>query len=258
MAKTISIDEFSPAALLIEPLVSGKNVAKGTAFTYAAGGQVYLITNGHNLTGKHPESKERLFAEPDSLKIWLHVTGKLGFCRPHVLAIRASNYDPLWYEHPKHDLKVDVVALPLDCPDGLTVYPINDLAVRDDMVLSVGQDVFILGFPFAISVAGHFPIWKRASVASEPGVDLEDLPKMLVDTASRSGMSGSPVIFRPQGGIYKTVNGGSKMSTGNPTSLAGIYSGRIGAEDEFKAQLGIVWKASVIDEIIVGEKRSEL
>lgn len=30
----------------------------------------------------------------------------------------------------------------------------------------------------------------------------------------------------------------------------GVYSGRIGADDEFKAQLGKVWKKRVIDEII--------
>ena len=33
--------------------------------------------------------------------------------------------------------------------------------------------------------------------------------------------------------------------------LVGVYSGRIGVDDEnIKAQLGIVWKSDVIDEII--------
>ena len=33
-------------------------------------------------------------------------------------------------------------------------------------------------------------------------------------------------------------------------AFVGIYSGRIGAGDELKAQLGIVWKGSVLTEII--------
>ncbi len=37
---------------------------------------------------------------------------------------------------------------------------------------------------------------------------------------------------------------------GKGRMFVGAYAGRIGAEDEFKAQLGVVWKASMLDEII--------
>lgn len=36
----------------------------------------------------------------------------------------------------------------------------------------------------------------------------------------------------------------------NYMKMVGIYSGRIGSEDEKKVQLGIVWKYDVIDQII--------
>ena len=36
---------------------------------------------------------------------------------------------------------------------------------------------------------------KRARIASEPIIDIQDRPLMYIDTASRSGMSGSPVII---------------------------------------------------------------
>jgi hypothetical protein len=39
--------------------------------------------------------------------------------------------------------------------------------------------------------------------------------------------------------------------------FVGVYSGRVGAEDEFKAQLGVVWKTSVLDEIISAAQRGD-
>jgi hypothetical protein len=55
------------------------------------------------------------------------------------------------------------------------------------------MEVFILGYPFEIKRPA-FPVWKRASVASEPDlVRLVD-DYILVDTASRPGMSSAPVI----------------------------------------------------------------
>jgi hypothetical protein len=40
--------------------------------------------------------------------------------------------------------------------------------------------------------------------------------------------------------------------SGEGELFLGVYSGRLG-EDEFKAQLGIVWKKEVIEEIITGK-----
>jgi len=44
---------------------------------------------------------------------------------------------------------------------------------------------------------------------------------------------------------------------GRIRNFIGIYSGRIG-DDELKAQLGIVWKARVISEIIGAKKFGEI
>ena len=37
---------------------------------------------------------------------------------------------------------------------------------------------------------------------------------------------------------------------GTGCDFLGVYSGRLSSKDEFEAQLGIVWRASVIEEII--------
>lgn len=64
-------------------------------------------------------------------------------------------------------------------------------------------------------------------------------------------MSGSPVILYKDRPAVLFSEKENKMSR-HWTKFIGIYSGRIGADSEEKgdAQLGRVWKASVIQELI--------
>jgi hypothetical protein len=41
-----------------------------------------------------------------------------------------------------------------------------------------------------------------------------------------------------------------KATFGKGRRFVGVYSGRLGADDEFKAQLGIVWKESALISLI--------
>ena len=65
-------------------------------------------------------------------------------------------------------------------------------------------------------------------------------------------MSGSPVIFKTRRPVtlFKSLENNMTLMSRYAVKLIGIYSGRIGAENELQAQLGIVWKFSVINEII--------
>src|SRR5206468_3833715 len=94
--------------------------------------------------------------------------------------------------------------------------------------LKVGpaEGVSIVGFPFGITGGGAFAIWTRGFVASEPDVDLEDLPSFLVDARTRPGQSGSPVIAYSSGGMTTLADGSSAMFGGPVTNLLGVYSGR--------------------------------
>ncbi len=163
---------------------------------------------------------------------------------------------PIWYEHPNAGPSVDVVAIPL--PAGLSesyqLSPINEIEFDTEFRTEVGDDAFVIGYPFSEGPPGQLPIWKRATVASEPDIDVDELPKVLVDTATRSGLSGSPVVMQ-RVGIHGYAGGAmtGKETIGRIRNFIGVYSGRIGA-DETKAQLGVVWKARVIDEIIDGGK----
>ena len=83
--------------------------------------------------------------------------------------------------------------------------------------------VFVLGFPVGLH-DGVFPIWKRASIASEPRIDEGDLPKILIHTATREGMSGAPV-FVIQRGVHR-VRGDPARIIGHGQCFLGVYSNR--------------------------------
>jgi hypothetical protein len=61
------------------------------------------------------------------------------------------------------------------------------------------------------------------------------------------------VILRLWGGFH-TDEGELMMTPGPATRFIGVYSGRIGAQDELQAQLGIVWRAEVVDQIIAAAR----
>ena len=102
-----------------------------------------------------------------------------------------------------------------------------------------------------VELEGYFLFGKKASVASEPSLDLNDMPYYFADTATKPGMSGSPVVLYEKRPITLTESLHGKFSR-HRTKIVGIYSGRIGANTENKndAQLGRVWKVKMLDEII--------
>ena len=94
-------------------------------------------------------------------------------------------------------------------------------AKTSDMVLKVAYGLLlVLGFPMNLSHEEILPIWKRASVATEPDIPHDNLPVFLIDTATREGMSGAPVIHRSFGN-YTTTTGGNVMQGGEVSRFVG-------------------------------------
>jgi hypothetical protein len=94
-------------------------------------------------------------------------------------------------------------------------------------------------------------IWATGFVASEPDVNVYGgMPTMLIDCRTRQGQSGSPVLAYREGGAVAMMNGSTAMFAGSAQRFLGIYSGRINEESD----LGIVWKASAIAELIASIK----
>lgn len=235
-------------------------LSSGTGFIYEYNGAFYLITNWHNVSGRNPLTNQCLsktLAIPDIISTLFRLVNQPTNCQSEEINLYHDKQmnEPAWYEHPIYANKVDVVALliPNHIVNNYKLFPINAIAFDTKYKEEVADDAYVIGYPFAETPYLQLPIWKRASIASEPDVNIDQLPKILIDTATRSGLSGSPVIMQRLGihGFNGTLLT-DDVEFGRVRSFLGIYSGRIG-EDEFKAQLGIVWKAKVISEIIEGK-----
>lgn len=244
------ICEPSVKSLFIEMQFNGQVLSTGTGFvSWGASGNPYLITNRHNVTGRHQHTGELLSkatgAVPNEMAISHNFLGGLGHWIKCVEALYC-NERPRWYEHPVLGDKADFVALPLTNKKNVAIYPYDVFKSGMDVLLAPSDTISVVGFPFSLSAGRLYAIWVSGFLASEPDVDYDDLPVMLVDCRSRPGQSGSPVIFFKNGGNITLKNGSIATVTGVVEKFIGIYSGRIHPESD----LGMVWKAKAIRELL--------
>jgi hypothetical protein len=246
-----SIDEYSVAAIPLTLICRGNNLSTASGFFYRHDGEYYLVSNWHVLSGRHPNTGQALSntgGTPDKVALPFHVAGQLGaWSNPVVFDLCDSNEDPLWVQHSRGQ-EIDVALLRISLPTGGIVYELPRPSETTDMVIGVAADVFVLGYPVGLSHQGIFPVWKRASIATEPQIPIGNLPTFLIDSATREGMSGSAVIARTNG-IYRSTDGTNKVRA-QASQFLGVYSGRYGADDELAAQLGRVWHRNAIEEIL--------
>jgi hypothetical protein len=238
----------------LELLANKTHVGNATGFIWKLLEKHYLVTNWHVITGRNTRTgKLELPARPETFRALFNIrSGDFGKVEI-IIHVRDSGGNPLWLVHP-NGARIDVVVLPLDVSGQMAAVdlsPINSFTSKP-LRVQIGAEVFILGYPFGMDPPG-FPVWKRGTIASEPDLVRMTTGYYLVDTASRPGMSGAPVILRSWTSDY--VEGSMRAITDTPaTDLIGIYSGRLyAAADE--AQVGIVWHASYIEEIIAGNMR---
>lgn len=249
-----------------------------SGFLWRADDRLFLVSNLHNLSGWDEQRQTSLSptgATPNQLMAHIRyeqpTEGPLG-----ITANVCSTFDlvdsegrPNWWVHPRgtRDFDVAVLLLPEIAQtnamlDGvaqrmsLFTQPVNE-ADFVNFEPAAGDDAYVLGYPKGLDGGLKLPIWKRASVATEPFVDVDGLPVVLIDTATRQGMSGAPVICVRRGLTYpRGMTDLGAAVIGESVTFLGVYSGRVG-DDELGLQLGRVWKASIIDEIIAGRTRDE-
>lgn len=258
MNESITLDPLSYTSYYVESCFNETFLASGTCFFIKRKDSTFLITNWHVVSGRNNESLEHLdkihAAIPNNLKVHIFKNQEIVEREIFTIPILDEEENPLWLEHPSLKEKVDVIAIKVDIPSNLYIVYVEDAIepYNEKTKANIKDDVFVLGFPFGISEGEGFPIWKRASIASEPKIDILGRPLIYIDTASRSGMSGSPVIYKERRPMVICDTEPSKATKISQyyMEFVGVYSGRIGAEDEFKAQLGRVWKRQVIEDII--------
>ncbi|RFP88028.1 hypothetical protein DZK27_09925 [Rhodobacteraceae bacterium 63075] len=231
--------------------------AKASGFFWRYEGDVYLITNRHNVTGRN--SQNELIKQCMPTRLWayfMHLAEDGPEPETFLYKQQALEYtlwengNPDWQEHPK-GAEIDVVAMQLK---GLPydVQCINDKAQYDWSPMA-GDDCFIIVYPQGLTAANKTPIWKRASIATEPELPFNNEPLFLCDTATREGMSGAMVVAKIVGNFGK--EGRDFDSNNRPqffgywTRFLGVYSGRNGDEED-GFQLGRVWHAKLVEEIV--------
>lgn len=286
----VNVDRFSISSSYLEMSFNEEVIAHGTGFLYAHRGRIFLVTARHNLTGTHWQDGKNLHPlaarpnyltfhswlaarddkyqyvnsgsfrfsiEVDGLPVWMEGLG----CPPPDVAIldlrKLSSIPEIFPNEDDRSQFVELFGGQTDftrfskasfMPLEVKVPCVNEAASGYRPV--IGQDLFIVGYPLQFAAAGDFPIWKRGSIATEPEADYHGHSMFLIDAVTREGLSGAPVIGEFVNPTFDNGGKGTLTKIGTDRAFAGLYSGRIGKRDDFSGQLGMVWRPSIIEEII--------
>lgn len=248
----INITEPSVKSLFLQMQFQGQPLSTGTGFIAQSARGPVLITNRHNVTGRHQATNQPLSDTagiPNEVAILHNSETGLGNWTSRIEPL-LRNDTPLWIEHPLLGARADFVALPLTQTDGVKLYPYDLADAGARITIGPAEVVSVVGFPFGLQAAGlaggFLAIWATGFMASEPEIDYDNLPMFLIDCMSRPGQSGSAVIAHRNGGMVSLTDGSTAAFPGPITRLLGIYSGRINDQSD----LGMVWKAQAILQLI--------
>ena len=251
----------------------------GTAFFYECEGATFIVTNWHNVTGKHSLTGAPLHSKRSPLYIrakWPvvedhahHVEGaKVMHFRAQKIEIEDES-GPLWFEHPELGSVCDVVAIPIQRPTNwpyVAHRPANKID-ETPTPIEPGLKVIVIGFPQGMSTGPGLPVMKTGSLSSMPGYDVRlggefsdvggmkggvQVPAMLLDVHTIPGMSGSPV-FGEYSGFWNPDDLSSDKLTGSSAfgtsrTFLGCYSSRV-AKLEERSGLGLCHRKNAIEEI---------
>ena len=180
-------DKISYVPVRLHPCFGKKVLSQATGFFYLHNDKSYLITNWHNVTGRHPQTLKPLSetaAIPDDMAIFMpykedtddkHISGETIFIKEWKVEGLPLYEDeekqvPVWYEHPLLGKEVDVVAIEIENDLGASdVFYVNDDRIElDSIYILPGNDVFVVGFPKAMTGGGYFPLGKKGRLQKIP------------------------------------------------------------------------------------------
>ena len=250
----VTLARPSVASLLLQPQFGDQPLSTATGFVAKINEAAFLITNWHVATGRRPDTGAILSSTggvPNRITVLHNRSGALGSWVPVVEALYDTNGEPRWLEHPTHGRQVDVVALELSELANADIYPYDPSSEGPGVALGVTRPLSIVGFPFGVTGGGALGVWVQGTVATEPTIDFDNRPCFLIDSWTRPGQSGSPVLFYSDGGTVAMADGSTAVFAGPIEQFVGVYSGRISENSD----LGFVWKARALVEILEGGTR---
>ncbi len=253
------VNEHTTKPIYIDIYFNETHLGCATGFEVQKNNCKYLITNWHVVSGRSFIDKtcvSNTGAIPNHLKIRYRKSEDTDsdelVCVEKNINLYDDNENKLWYEHPTFGSDVDVVALKIEENPSIMSYK-ECFNYESSYSLNVTEQVFVLGFPFGYILKekeNPYAVWTSGTVATDPVLNIninnKEVPAFLIDSKTRQGQSGSPVIYYSQIGWDAHYEDGF-ANWGSPfMKEIGIYSGRINKDSD----LGYVWKWSVIKEII--------
>ena len=242
-------------------------LSSASGFVMRLGTMYALITNWHVVSGYNPANGQSLSptgAIPNRLEFHVAVSTtweengrhaeQLDF-RPLSISLFDGD-DPIWVDDRTEGIQNDYAAIDLVnyVPElalgtatlraitagritpkkdrSFTTYGPYSSDDFQNFYPGIGKEVFVLGYPLGIASNGIFPIWKRASVASEPQVPtilngVEHGNAFLIDALTKSGMSGAPVVCLAKPGDDLYAEDGTLIPIDKAEALVvGVYAGR--------------------------------
>lgn len=252
-------------------------MSDGSAFIYRLEGKDQLVTARHNVTGRHWQTNnflsDRFTVNPSHLRVMFFANSPEEWAlspladnprsaqaqvllKLYLIPLIGEDWEPIWKQHPQLGGDMDVAVVPFNAPADAVIKSWETTGPRTGPEeaawpqLSPGQDVFIIGYPYKLSVGPLLPLWIRGTVASDPPFGYQaagkSYPLWLIDARTREGNSGAPVMrYRPPGSFVMRNNGAMARTIGSDSDLLGVYSGRTSKESD----LGFVWRIDEVDEI---------
>lgn len=267
----MTIDHLS---LSTTPIILRNNdavVSQGTGFFYVREREnekvLFLVTNYHVLTGSSPEKREA----PKGNNIeWFFHADKEDSSKVKPIRFPLFNREgkPIWITSPSYpDADLAVIPIPVVLAQDCDIRCISEKwHSESDLLVRPTTPGTLVGYPYGYyDKRNSLPVWKTGSIASEPEVDFDGKPYFLLDISAFPGMSGSPA-FAISYGTYESTSGAAKV--GGVRKFLGIYASMqmlnkqlyleqlvhadpmLGVKDQESLELGHVWKASLIIDLI--------
>ncbi|MDR0975990.1 MAG: serine protease [Christensenellaceae bacterium] len=240
------MNPFSLSSFYTEAYYNDIRLGPATSFAYAFEGKKFLITNLHVVSGKNTNTGkclDKTASIPN--KLIIHYYNQKGDKKNYIINYNELNLSDEWLFTDKIDIAIK--EMPADF-DAVAINTLEfELEENETLQLDIKDTLIVLGYPNGLP-NNFLPIFKTASIASEPVVFGKKLDTFYIDAATRKGMSGSPVLYSSN--ILKT-NKNNAFLPCVVNSLVGIYSGRDGLwENEADAQLGIVWSTDLVIKLL--------
>jgi hypothetical protein len=227
---------LTPNITCLEMRRDAVSLSSATGFFIKREDQWFLVSNWHVFAGRSTETGQPLpgnGATPNFCSFTAITLRDAGLSHQSYLFRLGEALDgqATWFEHPTLGQKVDIGVLPLvDVVPGMAKDLLDPEGYDETMWVDLGGELFLPGYPLGLAGPGAMAIWKRASLATSTEFGDGINRFVLVDTASREGMSGSPCLAVANGQYYSLDRATGKMTLKNPglsCRLLGVYSGRL-------------------------------